>query len=167
MEITKDTPLKEVLEIGKECGRRNMCCTFGSGCMAGDDIKNIANFFGISKKELKERYLEETERLSTRLLRPRIIRKNKPYGSCVFFDGKGCKIHPVKPLECRISKCGKHGEELSKWFMLNYCFNANDAESVRQYIIYIKTNKALKGGELEKLVPKERLRKILIYEVLK
>ena len=186
MEIKKNTPLKEVLRLGRECRRRNNCCSYGSGCLAGNDIKNIAKFLrtteirgisvvseitkeflNITEKELKEKYLEEVEKFNTKLLRPKLIRKDKPYGRCIFFDGSGCKIHKAKPLECKIGNCGEHGEELSKWFMLNYCININDPESIRQYAIYLKTNRTLKGGELKNLVPKERLRKILSFEVLK
>lgn len=165
MEITKETPLKEILELGKTCSQKNNCCKHGSGCLSRDDLKDIAKFLGVAEEKLKEEYLEETEKFNTKLLRPRIIRKDKPYGRCIFFDN-GCKIHEVKPLECKVGNCGKHGEELSKWFMLNYCVNANDPESIRQYAIYLKTNKTLKGGELKNMVPKEMLRKILSFEVL-
>jgi len=166
MEITKETALKEILELGKTCSQKNNCCKHGSGCLAKDDLKNIAKFLGVSEEKLKKKYLEEIEKFNTKLLRPKIIRKDKPYGVCIFFDD-GCKIHEVKPLECQVGNCGEHGEALSKWFMLNYCVNANDPESVRQYAIYLKTNKTLKGGELEKLVPKEKLKKILDFEILK
>lgn len=167
MKITKETPLKEILELGKTCSQKNNCCKYGSGCLIGDDLRNIAGFLGISEEKLRKEYLEETERFNTRLLRPKLIRKNRPYGRCIFFDGNGCKIHEVKPLECRVGNCSKQGEALSKWFMLNYCVNANDPESIRQYAIYLKTNKTLKGGALEELVPKEKLEKILNFEVLR
>lgn len=165
--ITKNTKLKEILKLGKECQRKNNCCKHGSGCLVGDDLRKIVKFLGVNEKKLKEKYLEEVEKFNTKLLRPKLIRKDKPYGVCIFFDGNGCKIHKVKPLECKVGNCGKHGEEISKWFMLNYCVNANDPESIRQYAIYLKTNKTLKGGKLENLVPKKRLKKILSFEILK
>ncbi len=166
MEIKKNTKKGEVLKLGKECNRKNNCCNYGSGCLVEDDLKNIAKFLGITEKELKEKYLEEVEKFNTKLLKPKLIRKNRQYGRCIFFDN-GCKIHHVKPLECKVSNCGEYGEALSKWFMLNYCVNANDPESIRQYATYLKTNKTLKGGKIEKLVPKERLKKILSFEILK
>ncbi len=95
------------------------------------------------------------------------MRSGKPYGPCVFFDD-GCKIHTVKPLECRIGNCSEYGEELSIWFMLNYQVNVSDPESVRQYAIYLKTRPTIPGGKLEELVPdKEKLGKILDFRILR
>ena len=53
--------------------------------------------------------------------------------------------------------------------MVKHAVDANDAESVRQYAQYLKSGgKTIPGAELENLVPdKERLRKILSYEILK
>ncbi len=169
MKIHKDTPLSEILKIGKQCTRKNNCCKYGSGFLIGDDIKRIAKFLGITEEELKNNYLEEAELFNTRLFRPKIRRvKNRPYGPCVFFDGTGCTIHKVKPLQCRVGTCGKYGEEVSIWFMLNYLVNRDDPESIRQYALYLKNGgKTIEGGKLEDLVPnKERLRKILSMEIL-
>ena len=87
----------------------------------------------------------------------------------VFFGDIGCKIHKVKPLQCRIGNCGEHGEELSIWFMLNYLVNTKDPESIRQYNIYLQSGgKTIPGGNLEELIPdKEELKKILNFEQLK
>jgi len=54
--ITKNTPLKEVLQLAAPC-RCNSCnhgCKFGSGSLVGDDAKKIAKFLGVSEKELKK-----------------------------------------------------------------------------------------------------------------
>lgn len=171
--ITKNTPLKDVLELAAPC-RCNSCnhgCKFGSGSLAGDDAKKIASFLGISEEDLKKGFLEEVELFNKKLQRPKLIReKSKPYGRCVFYDDKnGCTIHEVKPLECKTSiNCKDYGEELSVWFMVNHVIDSNDAESVRQYATYLKAGgKVIPGAELENLVPdKERLRKILNYEIL-
>ncbi|MEK0322612.1 MAG: hypothetical protein QQN47_07550, partial [Nitrosopumilus sp.] len=100
---------------------------------------------------------------------PRILRKDKPYGKCVFFDKElGCKIHEAKPLECKVAMgCKDYGEELSIWFMLNHFVNKDDAESVRQYASYLKTDgKTLEGASLKELVPdKNKLKKILKFEI--
>ena len=162
--ITKKTPLKKILEIGRECRRCGHCCRYGSGALASDDIKNISKYLDITEQKLKSDYLEEIEKFNTRLFRPKLIRKGKPYGQCIFFD-EGCSINKVKPTECRTGNCGKHGEELSKWFMLNYFVNEKDPESIRQYSIYLKTQKPIKGGELENMIPKDRLKKILKFEI--
>ena len=121
-------------------------------------------------EELKKKFLEEVDKFNTKKYRPRILRKDVPYGKCIFFDeSNGCKIHAVKPLECRISMgCKPYGEQLSLWFMLNHFVNENDPESVRQFAAYLKSGgKTLEGAELENLVPdKRKLRKILSFETL-
>lgn len=172
--ITKNTPLKEVLKLAAPC-RCNACnngCEFGSGFLAGEDAKNISKFLNIPEEELKSRFLEEAELFNKKSFRPKLLRhKNKPYGRCIFYNHeKGCTVHPVKPLECKTSiSCKDYGEELSVWFKVNYLVDSSDPESIRQYAQCIKSGgKLIPGAELEKLVPdKERLRKILSYDILK
>ena len=172
--INKNTPLKEVLNLAAPC-RCNACnhgCKFGSGSLAGNDVKNIAVFLNIKEEELKNHFLEEIELFNKKVSRPKLIREQgKPYGRCVFFDDeKGCTIHDVKPLECKTSiQCRDYGEDLSVWFMVNHVIDTNDAESIRQYANYIKSGgKVIPGASLQELVPdKERLSKILDYEILK
>ncbi len=172
--ITKNTPLKEVLKLAAPCSC-NACshgCKFGSGSLAGDDSKKIADFLEIPEEDLKNAFLEEVELFNKKLLRPRLIKDDKkPYGRCVFYDdAKGCTIHEVKPLECKTSiQCKDYGEELSVWFMVNHVVDANDPESVRQYAQYIKSGgKIIPGALLHDLVPdKEKLKKILEYNILK
>ena len=87
-----------------------------------------------------------------------------------FDDEKGCTIHEVKPLECRTSiSCKEYGEDLSVWFMVNFVIDSNDAESIRQYARYIRSGgRLIEGSRIEQLVPdKEKLRKILSYDILK
>ena len=166
--ITKNTPLKKILEMGKECKRCGHCCQYGSGFLAHDDLKNISKFLGIKESELKEKYLEEVEQFNTKRLRPKLSKN--PYGVCVFFDKKlGCKIQSVKPLQCKTGNCSKDGEELSIWFTLNYFVNKDDPESIRQFNSYLKSGgKTLPEGSLKDYIPDEKqLKKILSYEVLK
>lgn len=172
--ITKDTPLKEVLSLAApcQCNSCNHGCKFGSGALAGDDIKNISGFLKIPEEQLKKDYLEEKELFNKKILKPRLKReKNKVHGQCVFYDeAKGCTIHEVKPLECKTSiQCRDYGEDLSIWFMVNHILDLNDPESIRQYSQYIKSGgKVIPGAELENLVPdKNKLKKILSYEILK
>ena len=106
------------------------------------------------------------------MLRPKLLRKDsRPYGRCIFYDDQqGCTIHEVKPLECKTSiNCKDYGEDLSVWFKINYIVDPCDPESIRQYAQYIKSGgKIIPGAELENLVPdKEKLRKVLSYDVLK
>lgn len=169
--LTKNTPVKEVLELTRPC-RCESCangCRYGSGSLVGKDIQKIAKHLGITEDVLKKEFLEEVEKFNTKKFRPKILRKNKQYGKCIFFDENRCKIHEVKPLECKISMgCKPYGEQLSLWFMLNHFVNENDPESVRQFATYLKSGgKTLEGAELKDLVPdKEKLRKILSYEIL-
>ena len=172
--IRKNTPLREVLELAApcQCNACNHGCKFGSGALAGDDSKNIAKFLKISEGELKQQFLEEKELFNKKILKPKLLReKNKIHGKCIFYDdNKGCTIHEVKPLECKTSiQCKDYGEELSIWFMVNHVIDAEDPESVRQYAQYLKTGgKLIPGASLEDMVPdKEKLRKILNYDILK
>jgi len=172
--ITKNTPLKEVLQLAAPC-RCNSCnhgCKFGSGSLVGDDSKNIARFLNIPEEDLKKGFLEEIELFNKKLQRPKLIReKGKPYGRCVFYDDKkGCTIHEVKPLECKTSiSCKDYGEELSVWFMVNQVIEPEDPESIRQFAQYIESGgKVIPGASLQELVPnKEKLKKMLNYEILK
>ncbi len=188
--LTKNTDVKEVLKLGHPC-KCNACsvgCKHGSGFLADDDIPKLARFMNISEDVLKKEFLEEVEKFNTKKHRPKILRKDKPYGKCVFFDEGDkqpikdglhdpthlpsnpprCKIHEAKPLECKIAMgCKDYGEQLSIWFMLNHFVNKNDAESVRQFASYLKSGgKTLEGAELNDLVPdKEKLKKILSFEI--
>lgn len=171
--IHKNTLLKDVLKLAAPC-RCNACnhgCKFGSGSLIGNDAKRIAAFLSISEEELKKGFLEEVELFNKKLLRPKLIRESsKPYGRCIFYDDeKGCTVHEVKPLECKTSvNCKDYGEDLSVWFMVNHVVDTEDPESIRQYAHYIKSGgKLIPGASLQELVPdKEKLRKILNYEIL-
>ena len=144
MQLTKNTTLREVFKLVHPC-RCVKCengCNYGSGFLIGDDLNKIAQFLGITEKEAKEKYFEEVEQFNAKLIRPKLGRKeNRPYGKCVFFDEKtGCKIHEVKPLQCKIAMpCKDYGEDLMLWFMHKYMINPKDTESVRQYGIYLKS----------------------------
>ena len=170
--LAKDTPINEVLELSNPC-KCDACtvgCRHGSGFLVEEDIPRIAKFMGITQDVLKKEFLEEVEKFNTKRFRPRILRKDKPYGKCIFFDEEiGCKVHDVKPLECKVSMgCKDYGEQLSLWFMLNHFVNKDDAESIRQFASYLKTDgKTLEGAELKDLVPdKEKLRKILELKII-
>jgi len=170
MIIKKDTPLEKVKALAEKCDKCGHCCQYSSGFLADDDKKNIAKFLGITEEELEKKYLEEFEKFNKKRLRPKLLRDGKQYGVCVFYDKSvGCKIHEVKPLQCKLGNCKEHGEELSIWFLLNYFVNDDDPESIRQYNEYIKSGgKVIPGGKLDELVPdREKLKKILKFDILK
>ena len=76
--ITKDTPLKDVLEFGKECKQRDHCCQFGGGFVIKEDIPRIAVFLGVKEDELKEKYLNEATHFNTTLHRDWLEENTRP-----------------------------------------------------------------------------------------
>ncbi len=172
MRITKNTPQKIVEEIGSECTRCGYCCSRGSGCLAPGDEDKIAKLLRISVKELKEKYLDEFTKFNTTLLKPKLLKeKHEPYGPCIFFDKetKGCRIHEVKPTECRVASYPSvHGERLSLWFAVNYFVNSDDPQSIREFASYLNSGgRTLEGAALKDFVKDpETLKKILNYEMM-
>jgi Fe-S-cluster containining protein len=168
MTITKDTPLKNILEIGAKCNKCGSCCSFGSGFVLDSELSKIAASLNMDKERFKKECAEEQEIFHTPLFKFRTKKQeNKPYGKCMFLQPDNlCQIQSVKPLHCRIGNCAEHGDDLHTWFILNHCLNAFDPESIRQYNSYIKTGgRVLKGAELKTIFPeKKKLKTILSYE---
>ena len=171
--ISKATPLADIMKLAPPCSCTACShgCTMGSGMLAGDDAKRIAKFLGITEAELKEKFLEEQELLNKKMLRPKLERNGKPYGKCTFYDEKrGCTVHEVKPLQCRISiGCRPYSSDLTAWFTLNYVLDSYDPEAVRQYADYIASGgHTIQGGKLEEIMPDKKKRKeILGFKILK
>lgn len=169
--ITKDTPLKDILEIGKECDMCGHCCSHGAGFIARNEIPKIAKHLGIKEEDFISKYCDEVLMFNNKVYKFKLRKeKGKPYGKCILYSKKeGCKIHDIKPLHCRIGNCKEHGEELTAWFIVNYLVNPTDPESLRQFNIYIKTGgKTIPGGKLTDLVKdKKKLKKILDYGILR
>lgn len=171
--IHKNTPVAKIMELAPAC-RCSACshgCTMGSGFLSEGDSKKIAAFLNMTEEELKEKLLEEVEMFNKKHVRPKIERKGKPYGKCIFYDKtRGCTIHPVKPLQCKISMgCKPYSNDLHAWFVINHLVNPHDPESVRQYKTYLETGGTqIEGASIEEIVPdKETREKIVRYEVLK
>ncbi len=168
--MTIHTPKELILEMSKDCDMCGSCCRFGSGFVLENEIPVIAGHLGHDIKSFKENFLQETEIFNKKVWKFNTINNHdKPYGPCIFLDGKICKIHDIKPLHCRIGTCKEFGDEANTWFMINHFVDKDDPESIRQYHAYIKTGgRVLKGAELEKFVPeKTRLRHMLEYRILK
>jgi hypothetical protein len=146
-------------------------CNFGSGALADGDLSKISEHLGLSEEEAKKQYFEEVEKFNTKRFRPKLEReKGKPYGKCVFYEKNiGCKIHNVKPLECKIAMgCKEYGEELILWFDLNHFLNPKDPESIRQYKIYLESGgKQMPGAELKDIADEKMLKIVENYEDLK
>ena len=170
MKITKDTPLKEILEIGEECDMCGHCCKHGSGFISREEIKKLAKHFKLTEKKFIAKYCDRVMMFNNEVYKFKKKEGKTPYGTCVLYDDKkGCKIHSIKPLHCRVGNCKKHGEELTAWFTVNYWVNKTDAESLRQFNIYIKSGgKIIPGGKLTDLVKdKKKLKQILDYGILR
>ncbi len=173
MRITKNTSQRDILELAPACSCKECQhgCRMGSGVLAKGDLQTLAAFLKLTQEETKEKFLEETEQFNQTLLRPKLLRKGKPYGQCTFFDEeRGCTVHEAKPLQCKVAMgCKPYGDELMQWFMLNHVINLKDAESVRQYANYLKSGgKTIRGGQLSELIGnKEQLKKTLNYSTLK
>ena len=168
--IKKSTTIAEALRLSGTCKKCGKCCQYGSGFLTKSDIHRIARKLNLTEKGLIKTSLEPVKKFNNTLYRPIQIKKGKPYGTCMFFNTqKGCTIHDVKPMQCRIATCNEHGEDLMVWFDLNYFVNPADPESIRQWASYLKAGgKNISGGKLQELIPdKTKLKKILNYEVLK
>ncbi len=165
--LKKDTPLKDVLEIGGDCDKCGKCCSYGSGFMLESEVAKIANFLRIPTDKFRKDFLEETEIFHTNLFKIRPMKKDgKPYGPCMLLENSKCRIHEVKPLHCRVGNCSDHGDDLHTWFIVNHCLNIYDPESIRQYASYLETGgRVIQGAELDVLFPdKSKLKSILNYE---
>ena len=74
------------------------CCDVeGYVYLTEDDLLRAAAYVGLSPAEFEQRYVYRTRHL---------IRLRKPKGKgalqCHFRDGRGCSIHEVKPVQCRL-----------------------------------------------------------------
>lgn len=170
MKITKDTPVRMMRELGKDCQKCGSCCKHGTGMVIAEDIPKMAKFLNVTEEKLKQDYLEETDMFSAKAWKLKQIKGKKPFGPCVFLGkDKGCDIHVAKPFHCSIANCQPYAEQAIQWFYLNYLVNVDNPESIRQWASYLKHREfVIEGGQLEDLVPdKERLAKILSYDIVK
>jgi len=133
--IKKETSLSDVLKLAPDCSCEKCShgCTMGSGVFTQDQIAPLAKFLNKTEEEVKKEYLEKAQLFNQTFFRPKILREGKPYGKCIFYNGK-CRIHEVKPLQCKVATgCGDHGEAIQDWFREKYLVNENDPISVREF----------------------------------
>ena len=74
----------------KMCGD----CCYGEGgiTLKTEEVERIADFLGISSRSFAARYCETRH--------GRLSIKTGTNRFCVFFEQRGCLIHPVKPRVC-------------------------------------------------------------------
>jgi uncharacterized protein len=77
-----------------ECTQCGHCCTGAPGYVwiRVEDIYRIAEFLGMRDRDFVRQYV--------RKIGDRFSLIELPNGNCVFYD-KGCKIYPVRPMQCR------------------------------------------------------------------
>ena len=93
--------MSERVEVGRfpfrfECqaGCTNCCTQSGHVYLTEEDIGRIAGYLGMGREEFETRYVtrkEEHPRLKMRLAE-----------DCYFLVEGGCRIHPVKPMQCQV-----------------------------------------------------------------
>jgi len=77
------------------CQRCTNCCRWpGFVRLTNEDITRIAAYL----RQSEFRFIQTYTRL--RPYRDGLALQDQADGSCVFLDGKGCTIHPVKPAQC-------------------------------------------------------------------
>jgi len=72
------------------------CCVDPNGFVfcTSEEALSISQFLNISQESFLRNYLEPDSGDQWQL-------RSKPDGACIFLDGQGCRIYPVRPLQCR------------------------------------------------------------------
>lgn len=79
-----------------ECARCGNCCRWpGPVYVSEAEIRRIARFLDIDRSEFKNLYIRAVDCGKALSL------SEKLDGSCVLLDGNRCKVHEVKPEQCR------------------------------------------------------------------
>ncbi len=95
-------------------------CTRKPGWFLPGEVEAAAEFMGMTLPEFFKAYLAvdwwEDFPNDIFVLSPAICGEEPgtefpgdPHGTCVFYEGERCRIHPVKPAECREHWCGDKG----------------------------------------------------------
>ncbi|MBI4971437.1 MAG: YkgJ family cysteine cluster protein [Candidatus Omnitrophica bacterium] len=78
-----------------QCQRCLKCCTNpGYIYIATNEISRISEHLNITEETFVNSFCDLIEK-------PRLTLKNKPDGSCLMLEGNTCRIHSVKPAQCR------------------------------------------------------------------
>lgn len=79
-----------------ECqsGCVNCCARPGDVFLTAEDHSRIADYLSLGEAEFSDRYCAPEDEQGLRL-------SNPSQTSCHFLEESGCRIHEVKPLQCR------------------------------------------------------------------
>ena len=82
-------------QVFYQCQRCGNCCRWPGFVRLGfEEVDRLAGFLGLAVEEFTAKFTDLHE--SRRML----VLKNKENGECVFYDGSGCAVQPVKPVQC-------------------------------------------------------------------
>jgi uncharacterized protein len=82
------------LQFECQAGCTNCCNVEGYVYITERDLKRIAKYLKMTAAEFETHYVYRTKHL---------LRLRKPRGSqCHFLRERGCSIHPVNPVQCRL-----------------------------------------------------------------
>lgn len=88
--------INSAMPIFYECDRCTACCRWpGQVKLTSAEISEMAAHQGMSEHDFIQAY--------TRLRADRqgLALKDKQNGECIFLEGGGCAVNPVKPQQCR------------------------------------------------------------------
>ncbi|WP_051670777.1 YkgJ family cysteine cluster protein [Bryobacter aggregatus] len=90
-------PKASSFEIRFQCqtGCRKCCEVSGYVYLTEEDVSNAARYLKMPQADFEARFLYRTRHM-------RRIRKPRGGKQCPFLDEKGCSIHAVKPVQCRL-----------------------------------------------------------------
>jgi Fe-S-cluster containining protein len=89
--------LKRDSPFSFKCQVCSACCHNKAIRVAPYEALRLARNIKITTTEVYRTYTEEGG----------IILRNKPDGSCIFLDSRGCGVHPDRPLVCRLFPLGQ------------------------------------------------------------
>lgn len=178
IDITRLTPAEKLLAVVGKSARPGNMCELKPGFILNHELESIANHLSISKNQLTENMLQSFHAYGKKIHKPKHSPKIKktgpkitdafhemPYGDCIFLDKDSgehrCRIEDVKPLHCKLATESAVSEKIHSWFILNHFVDSNDPHSLREWGNYLKTHRAVPGGELHELVKdKNKLAKV-------
>ena len=72
----------------------NCCDVPGWVYITEDDLTRIAGYIGMTPADFERRYVYRTKH--------RLRLRKPPKSQCHFLEEDGCRVHPVKPTQCRL-----------------------------------------------------------------